>query len=91
MKYDIVYTKSFKKGYKKALKRGYDLNLIDEVIEKLASGIELDAKYLDHALIGNRAGTRECHIQNDWLLIYKIDDGVLILTLIDTGTHSDLF
>ena len=91
MKLDIIWTKQFKKDYKSAQRRHLNLDLIDNVIRTLASGKKLDKKYNDHSLSGNWAGFRECHIQPDWLLIYRIDDDVLVLTLSRTGTHSDLF
>ena len=91
MKLDIIWTKQFKKDYKLAQRRHLNLDLIDDVIRTLASGKKLDKKYNDHSLSGNWAGFRECHIQPDWLLIYRIDDDVLVLTLSRTGTHSDLF
>lgn len=71
-------------------KRGLNLSLLDEVVELLASGKKLPSKYRDHALKGNFTGFRECHIQPDWLLIYLIEDDILTLTLVDTGSHSDL-
>ena len=58
---------------------------------KLTNGEPLDAKYKDHQLSGNWIGHRECHIQPDWLLVYRYEDDVLVLTLTRTGTHSDLF
>ena len=67
------------------------MNLIETVVNTLASGNVLEAKYKDHALSGNFIGCRECHISPDWLLIYEIDNGELILYLMRTGTHSDLF
>jgi len=73
------------------LKRGYDISLLDEVEAMLAEGKMLPEKYKDHALVGNWKGFRECNVMPDWLLIYKIDADVLILTLQRTGTHSDLF
>lgn len=88
---DIVTTKVFDKDYKLLKKRGYNLNLIKEVIEMLADEKELPQKYKNHQLIGNYAGFMECHIHPDWLLIYKIEKNKLILTLSRTGTHSDLF
>lgn len=88
---DIVTTKVFDKDYKLLKKRGYNLNLIKEVIEMLADEKELPQKYKNHQLIGNYAGFMECHIRPDWLLIYKIEKNKLILTLSRTGTHSDLF
>lgn len=88
---DIVTTKVFDKDYKLLKKRGYNLNLIKEVIEMLADEKELPQKYKNHQLIGNYAGFMKCHIRPDWLLIYKIEKNKLILTLSRTGTHSDLF
>ena len=90
-KYNIKYTTQFKKNYKLAMRRGFDINLLDEIIRKLASGEILDDSYKDHALAGKWIGYRECHIQPDWLLIYHINKDVLVLTLSRTGTHSDLF
>lgn len=72
-------------------RRGLDINFLKEIVTKLANGEPLDAKYKDHQLSGNWIGHRECHIQPDWLLIYRYEDDVLVLTLARTGTHSDLF
>lgn len=72
-------------------KRGLDLTLLDDVIDNLRQGKTLDGKYMEHILKGEYAGFRECHIKPDWLLIYFIEDDVLTLTLVDTGSHSDLF
>ena len=91
MKYEIVPSNQFKKDLKLAQKRGYDLDKIKKVIALLANGEPLEAKYRDHLLIGDYGNYRECHIQPDWLLIYKIEDDQLILFLSRTGTHSDLF
>ena len=91
MKYQLVLTGSFKKGLKVSKKRGLDIGLLEAVVEKLLSGIPLEAKYKDHALKGDWKGFRECHIQPDWLLIYLIEEDILTLTLVDTGTHADLF
>ena len=76
---------------KLANKRGLDLNLMDSVVTALANSEKLPEKNRDHNLTGKYAGFRECHIQPDWLLVYKIEKKVLILTLINTGTHSDIF
>ena len=84
-------TTQFRKDYKLAKKRGYQLHLLDKVLDMLLNEEILDAKYHDHALTGNYAGFRECHIQPDWLLIYMINNNELILTTVRTGTHSDLF
>ena len=89
--YKLRFTNQFKKNYKIIIKRGYDLNLLDEVILKLENGIKLDKKYKDHVLKGKYKGFHECHIKPDWLLIYLIEDDIITLTFIDTGTHSDLF
>ena len=73
------------------LKRGYNLDLLGVVVDTLAAGKVLPKKYKNHNLTGNYKGCRECHITSDWLLIYEISDGELILYLTRTGTHSDLF
>ena len=91
MKYTIKRSGKFKKNYKLAQKRGLDISLLKDIVIKLANGIPLEAKYKDHPLGGNYRSFRECHIQPDWLLIYLIEDDILTLTLVDTGTHADLF
>ena len=91
MKYTVKQSSLFKKDYKMAIKRGYNIALLLEVIEILANGDTLPDKYQDHALKGKYMGYRECHITPDWLLIYKIEENLLILALTRTGTHSDLF
>lgn len=90
-KYTVKPTSQFKKDYKLAMKRGLDISLLEGIIAKLALGESLPEKNRDHALSGNWNGYRECHILPDWLLIYKLEDNVLILTLARTGTHSNLF
>lgn len=87
----IRYESTFKKDFKRIVKRGYDIKLLEEVIGILASGQPLPGKYRDHVLIGAYADCRECHIQPDWLLIYQIQADELILYLTRTGSHSDLF
>ena len=89
--YRIVPTGKFKKDLKTIIKRGYNINLLDEVVTKLSNGEKLPEKNKDHSLVGNYVGKRECHITPDWLLIYEIDGNDLILYLTRTGTHSDLF
>ena len=79
--YEIKTTTKFEK----------DLKLLKEVIDILSKGEKLEEKYKDHYLQGNYSGFKECHIKPDWLLVYKIEDNVLVLTLSRTGTHSDLF
>lgn len=87
----VRYHNQFKKDYKLAIKRGYNPKLFEEVVELLINENKLPEKYRDHNLTGNYIGYRECHIQPDWLLIYKIEKDILTLTLSRTGTHSDLF
>lgn len=89
--YTIKFTSRFAKDLKRAAKRGHDLKLLQKVIDTLAAGKPLPVKYRDHALKGDYTGCRECHIEPDWLLIYQINNNVLVLTLLHTGTHSDLF
>ena len=90
-KYTIKYTSQFKKDYKLAKRRNLNINLLKDIITKLANGGPLDDKNRDHALSGDWNGHRECHILSDWLLIYRIEADILVLTLTRTGTHSDLF
>jgi len=90
-KYTIKNTTQFKKDYKLAKRRNLNLDLLKDVVTKLANGEILEEKYRDHALAGDWIGHRECHILPDWLLVYRIEDDVLILTLTRTSTHSDLF
>ena len=91
MKYQIEMSSKFKKDYKQILKRGYNVDLLKEVIKLLSFDTTLPEKYKDHILKGNYQGYRECHITPDWLLIYKIEDDILVLALTRTGSHSDLF
>ena len=88
---DIQYEKSFKKDYKRVIKRGYNPALLEEVLEILVREEPLPEKYKDHSLSGNYSGYRECHIAPDWLLIYKIFHERVVLLLTRTGSHSDLF
>ena len=89
--YTIKPTTKFQKDLKRIQKRGYDLSLLKEVIQKLAAGEVLPPKNKDHYLTGIYEGYRECHIAPDWLLIYEIANDSLFLYLTRTGTHSDLF
>ncbi len=91
MKYTVKPSMKFQKDLKRINKRGYNLELITEVIKIIASGDELPANYRDHSLSGSYAKCRECHITPDWLLIYELTERDLILYLTRTGTHSDLF
>jgi mRNA interferase YafQ len=90
-KLSVVTTAAFRKDYKLAIKRRLKIDLLEAVVATLAMGETLPPKYKDHALSGNWVGHRECHIQPDWLLIYRVEDDVLVLTMARTGTHSDLF
>ena len=89
--YDVEMTSVFKKELKKAKKRGLDLQLLNDIVTKLQNGECLPEKNRDHALTGNWKNHRECHIQPDWLLVYRVIENELILLLVRTGTHSDLF
>lgn len=89
--YQVKFTTTFKKSYRLMKKRGLDISLLDNVIDLLRQGKQLDEKYKDHALSGNFIGFRECHIKPDWLLVYLLENDILTLTLVDTGTHSDIF
>ncbi|MDD6197230.1 MAG: type II toxin-antitoxin system YafQ family toxin [[Clostridium] aminophilum] len=88
--YRVKFTTTYKKSYKLMKKRGLNMSLIDETVDYLRQGIPLEEKYRDHALTGNFEGFRECHIKPDWLLIYLIENDILTLTLVDTGSHSDI-
>lgn len=91
MKYKVKFTNQFKKDLKLAKKQNKDLDKLFEVVNILADGGTLDARYRDHDLSGNYKGTRECHIEPDWLLVYEIRDEVLVLMLYRIGMHSELF
>jgi len=88
---EIRYSSRFKKDFKAIVKRGYEVKLLEEVLNFLLQEKALPQKHLDHPLVGNYTGHRECHITPDWLLIYKIEKDTLLLSLTRTGTHSDLF
>jgi len=91
MTYELVLTNRFKKSLKLARKRGLDISKLEIVVEKLLHNIPLEEKYHDHELKGSYIGFHECHVQPDWLLIYLKEEDVLTLTLVDTGSHADLF
>ncbi len=91
MKYTLKPTTQFKRDLKKAQKQNKNLDLLNKVLQQLADGIPLPEKNRDHALTGNYAGCRECHIQPDWLLIYEIAEDTLFLYLTRTVSHSELF
>lgn len=89
--YNVKPSTKFKKDVKRIARRGYDLSPLTIAIKILADTGTLPAAYKDHALTGNWIGHRECHIASDWLLVYKIEGDILVLTLTRTGTHADLF
>jgi mRNA interferase YafQ len=89
--YKIRTTNRFDKSLKLCKKRNYDLTLLKEVIDLLANKGILPVKYKAHKLVGNYKGCWECHIRPDWLLIWQQNDDEVILLLMDTGTHADLF
>ena len=91
MKYELELTHQYLRDLKLARKRGLDEDKLNEIIQKLIRGEELPPKNRDHSLTGNCKGFRECHISPDWLLIYSRDITIKIVTLVRTGTHSDLF
>ncbi|NMB29748.1 MAG: type II toxin-antitoxin system YafQ family toxin [Clostridiaceae bacterium] len=91
MKYEVKFTNQFKKDLKLAKKQGKDLNKLYDVIDLLAKGEYLEARYRDHALTGDYKGTRECHIEPNWLLVYEHIDDVLVLMLYRLGSRSELF
>ena len=91
MRYELILTSKFKKSLKLAKRRGLNLELLDQVVTMLQNNIPLQEKYRDHELKGKYQGFRECHIQPDWLLVYRIENDLLVLTLSRTGTHRDLF
>lgn len=87
---DVAFTSQFKKDMKRKRKQGVELAKIDEVITMLRRGEPLPERNRDHALSGTYHGHRECHIEPDWLLIYRIDSNLLVLTAVRTGSHSEL-
>ena len=91
MKHEVRFTRQFKRDLKLAKKQGKDLSKLYDVIEQLANGETLDEKYRDHELKGEWEGSRERHIEPDWLLVYEIMGNVLVLMLYRLGSHSELF
>jgi mRNA interferase YafQ len=87
----IEFSSRYKKSYKLAKKRGLDVSLLDDVVRQLSEGTPLDPKHKDHQLSGNYKDFRECHIQFDWVLVYRIVRNRCELYLFDTGTHEDVF
>ena len=88
---EVVLSNRFQRDLKRVVRRGYDLAVLEQVVNALAARQPLDGSKRDHALTGNWTGYRECHILPDWLLIYKVEEETLVLLLMRTGTHADLF
>ena len=92
MRYTIRFSGQFKRSYKLCKKRGYDMSKLEKVLRLLSENGELPAIYQAHKLVGRRwAGYWECHIEPKWLLVWDQNDTELVLLLMDTGTHSDIF
>ncbi len=91
MKYTIVFTNNFKKDLRKCVSRGRDVSILEKVVDLLAETGTLPSKYKPHKLTGNYKGHWECHLQPDWLLVWRQNDKELILLFTNTGTHADLF
>lgn len=91
MKYSVVYTGQFKRSLKKCAKRGLDIQVFTDALDILQVTGTLPQQYKAHRLVGNYAGCWECHLEPNWLMIWRQNDDVLELILVDTGTHSDLF
>mgnify|MGYP001851586744 FL=1 len=91
-KYDVIYSKKFKKSLKKVTKQGKDINKLLDIVDKLATKETLEPKYKDHALYDDKRfkGCRDCHIEPDWVLIYKYLEEEIVLLLVNTGSHSDI-
>jgi mRNA interferase YafQ len=85
----IFQTSQFKKDLKRIKKRGKDLSKLKDIVSAIAHSESLEERHRDHALIGNWSGSRDCHIEPDWILIYRVDSDFLFLER--TGSHSDLF
>ena len=89
--YTVKFTNQFKKDWKLCAKRGYPMDVLQDVISALAQDGALPAQYKAHRLTGNRTGEWECHVRPDWLLVWEQNDQELILLMLNTGTHSDIF
>ena len=92
-KYNVQYSNKFKKSLKKVTKQGKNIDKLLDVVDKLAIKEELDPKYKDHQLVNDKMykNCRECHIEPDWLLVYRYNENELILLLVNTGSHSEVF
>ncbi len=88
---NFKWTSRFKKDYKKIMKSGKDISLLDNIMKKLILGQQLEKKFINHKLKGSYKGHREYHVEPDWLLVYKLNEPENVITFVRTGTHSDLF
>ena len=89
---ELYYSKKFYKSYKKLIRSGsFDDTKLEKILESLENNIKLDAKYKDHKLTGNMDNYRECHIENDLLLVYEVAESGKYIEIVDIGTHSELF
>ena len=91
MMYEIRFTSKMRRDAKRMAKRGKDMSKLTACLALLASGAKLPDTYRDHPLSGNYSGNRECHLEPDWLLVYRIHEEKLILVATETGSHADLF
>jgi len=91
MKYEVYYTNRFRKDLQLCRRRGFDISLLQDIVSRLAETGSLPAGYHPHKLQGKYKELWECHIRPDWLLVWKQDDGRMILLFTNTGTHADLF
>ena len=89
--YQILFTNKMKRDVRLMKKRGKDISKLSDILNKLANGDTLAYKHKDHQLSGDMSDFRECHIEPDWLLVYRIEKDKLVLIAIQTGSHSDLF
>ena len=89
--YQILFTNQMKRDVKRIKERGNNISKLVDVLDLLSTGKPLESKYRDHQLSGNMSDFIECHIEPDWLLVYRIEDDRLIIIATETGTHSDLF
>lgn len=92
-KYNVKYSSNFKKNLRKVIKQGKNIEKLLDIVDKLANNEELELKHKNHKLINDKyyKNCGECHIEPDWLLVYKYQENDLVLLLVDTGSHSDLF
>ena len=89
--YTPEFTNQFRKSYKRMIKRGAKPEIFEVVLDTICSGKKLQVNHKEHKLSGNYAGYTECHIQPDWILVYKRSEETKTIIFTDTGTHSDLF